>query len=386
MITLLIVIYLAFISLGLPDSLLGAAWPAMRLDIGASQSAAGLVSFIVSAGTVVSSLMSVRLIRRFGTGAVTLVSVVATAGALLLFSFSGAYWCLLVLAVPLGLGGGSVDAALNNYVSLHYQARHMSWLHCFWGVGATIGPIVLARAIAGAGGWRQGYLTISCIQFALVALLAVTFPLWKRAERRPEEQATARGMLGNREALKRPGIVYAMLTFLCYCAMESGAGLWVASYLVETRALAKETAALFTSLFYGGIMLGRFLSGFLTIKLSGKTMVRAGISLCVAGAVLMLLPLPTACTLAGILLMGLGGAPIYPCTIHETPARFGKDASQAATGLQMASAYVGSTCVPPIIGVLAGALSLRVLPWALLIAALGMLFASERINRMMKAR
>ena len=379
--TLLVVIYLAFISLGLPDSLLGAAWPVMRVDLAAPLSAAGAVSMIVSFGTIVSSLMSSRVIRRFGTGKVTLVSVLMTAFALLGYSFARSLWWLCLLAVPLGLGAGSVDAALNNFVAMHYRAQHMSWLHCFWGIGATAGPIILSACMLRTG-WASGYRVISVLQFALCAVLAFSIPLWKRGEQ-PE---TAQGeedvhFVSNREALRLPGMPFALLSFLCYCGVEVTAGLWMPSYLVEMRALDTATAAAWGSCFYGGITIGRALSGFLSMRLEARRMIRIGCAGMLGGALILILPLPALFSLFGLLLLGVGCAPIYPSLIHETPRHFGKRASQAAMGLQMAVAYVGSTFVPPLVGAIAGKATLAVVPAALLLLTLALLGFSEAIER-----
>ena len=382
--TLLVVIYLAFISLGLPDSLLGAAWPVMRAELGAPLSAAGAVSMVVSFGTIVSSLMSNRLIRRFGTGRVTFVSVVMTAFALLGYSYARSLGWLCLLAVPLGLGAGSVDAALNNFVALHYRAQHMSWLHCFWGLGATAGPVIMAACLIGRG-WTSGYRVISALQFALCAALAFSLPLWKRTEQ-PAGQAegSKADFVSNAEALRLPGIAYALLAFLCYCGVEVTAGLWMPSYLVELRGLDTSTAAACGSCYFGGITAGRALSGFLSMKLDARRMIRIGCVGMLAGALLLIAPLPPLFSFAGLVVLGVGCAPIYPSMIHETPRRFGKRASQAAMGLQMAVAYVGSTFMPPLVGAVAGATSLAVVPAALLVLTLCVCFFTETLEHKVK--
>jgi fucose permease len=387
---LLVVIYLAFIGLGLPDALLGAAWPVMRLDIGASLPAAGAISLVVCGGTVVSSLASNRLIHRFGTGRVTLASVLATALALLGMAHSNSYAPLCVLAVPLGLGAGSIDAALNNFVAVHYRASHMSWLHCCWGIGATAGPILMSRFIMANPGWRGGYMAVSSLLFCLTLVLLPSLPLWGRAGHVQEagERGNPNGapLVTNAQALRIPGIKHALAAFLCYCGCELSAGLWAASYLVEVRGQAAAAAATWASLYYGGITAGRFCSGFAAAKLSGPGLIRLGCSVSLSGVIILMLPGPAICSLAGFTLIGLGCAPFYPAMIHETPARFGEKNSQAAMGLQMASAYIGSTFLPPLAGLLLQRFTMSALPWFLFALIAGMFFFSERIARVKNNR
>jgi len=385
MITLiLIIIYLAFISLGLPDSLLGSAWPVMQSDLSVGFSSAGIISMIICGGTIISSLLSGKLINRFGTGKVTFVSVAMTAVALLCFSIAPSFIWLCIMSIPLGLGAGSVDAALNNFVALHYKAKHMSWLHCFWGIGATSGPIIMSLFIAKNSGWRKGYFTISMIQFSLVFLLFITLPLWKRFEKNDEEASIDEEKNTEKiSPLKIPGVKLVLVSFVCYCAAEATAGLWGSSYLVN-KGLSPDDASIGISLFYGGITLGRFLSGFLTIKLNNCILIRLGQVTCIIGAVCLLLPLPTYFSLVGLILVGLGCAPIYPCMLHETPNRFGISASQSIMGLQMAFAYIGSTFMPPILGFIASKTSIMIFPYFLLCYMLIMLIGSEKINVFIK--
>ena len=387
MITLiLIIIYLAFISLGLPDSLLGSAWPVMQTDLSVGFSSAGIISMIISGGTIISSLLSGKLINRFGTGKVTFVSVTMTAIALLGFSAAPSFIWLCIMSIPLGLGAGSVDAALNNFVALHYEAKHMSWLHCFWGIGATSGPIIMSLFIAKNSGWRKGYFTISLIQFSLVFLLFITLPLWKRFEKNDEDASVDEEKNTEKiSPLKIPGVKLALVSFVCYCAAEATAGLWGSSYLVN-KGLSPDDAAIGISLFYGGITLGRFLSGFLTIKLNNCILIRLGQVICIMGAIFLLLPLPTYFSLVGLTFVGLGCAPIYPCMLHETPNRFGKTASQSIMGLQMAFAYMGSTFMPPILGFIASKTSITIFPYFLLFYMLIMLIGSEKINVFIKRK
>lgn len=379
---LLLVIYLSYISLGLPDTLLGAAWPVLRLDIGATLDMAGLVSFVVSLGTVVSSLFSSRMIARFGTGRIAFFSVLSTALALGGFSLSGSFFWLLVMAVPLGLGAGAVDAGLNNFVALHYKARHMNFLHCFWGIGAMSGPLVMSFWLSQSGQWRLGYRTVSAVQFVLVLVLGLSLPLWKRLETRgPEEGVPEQKLIGNRAALRLPGVKTALAAFFCYCSLEIATGLWASSYLVECRGVPADDAAMLTSLFYGGIMSGRLLSGLLSGKLPNRVLIRSGQGLCVVGALLMLLPLPLPATVSGLVLFGLGCAPLYPAMLQETPARFGAEVSQTVMGLQMAVAYFGSTVMPPLLGFAAQRTTIGIFPWFLLAAVGLMLLFCEKLNR-----
>lgn len=359
---LLAVIYLAFISLGLPDSLLGAAWPVVHLELGVPLGWSGAVFMLISCGTVTSSLLSDRLTRRFGTGRVTAFSVGTTCLALFGFSLSHSYAALCLWAIPYGLGAGGVDAALNNYVALHYASRHMSWLHCMWGVGATVGPYIMAWALGAGRGWQTGYRTIGLIQLVLTALLVLSLPLWKKSA---GEESVPSAPLPMREILALPGVRDVMICFFCYCALEQTVGLWASSYLVGARGVETVTAAGFGSLFFIGITVGRALSGFLTLKFEDEDMVRLGQGIILAGLVLVLLPLGTKVALVGLVMVGLGCAPIYPSIIHSTPAHFGVGRSQAVIGFQMASAYVGNILMPPLFGFLAERVGLWLLPWFL---------------------
>lgn len=363
MVLLLVIIYLAFISLGLPDALLGSAWPSMYGGLGVSIDAAGIIAMIVAGGTIVSSLFSDRLIRRFGTGMVTFVSVTMTAVALLGFSLSGSYWMLCAFAIPLGLGAGSVDAALNNFVALHYKARHMSWLHCFWGIGASVGPIIMSYSLVRAGSWNTGYRVISIVQFALVGVLLVSLPLWKKVQT-PESrgESSQQKVLTIPQLVALPGAKPVLLAFFCYCAIENTVNLWASSYLVTVRGIPAETAARWVSLYFIGITCGRFLSGFLTIKLKHRQMVRLGQLLIGLGIVVLMLPIDGNALLVGLFLIGLGCAPIYPSLLHETPENFGSQVSQSMMGLQMACAYVGTTFMPPLFGLIGARISYSLFP------------------------
>ncbi len=387
----LLIIYLAFISLGLPDSLLGVAWPLMRSEYGSPFEAAGLVSMFTAGGTIVSSLASGAVHKRLSTGKITLISCLMTASSLLGFAYSQSFAWLLLLAVPLGLGGGSVDAALNNYVANHYKAHHMSWLHCFWGIGATLGPFIMSRYISGQNSWRSGYFTVSMIQFTLAALILLALPLWTRLTKEEHSSTEGHEVVGviagaeKADPLKIRGVKLSLAAFLFYCGVEATMGLWGSSFLVGIKALPAATAAQWVSLYYLGITFGRLLTGFITMKLSNRQLIRAGQTIALAGVSLLLFPLPDYFSMLGFILVGLGCAPIFPCMLHETPARFGKAGSQAIMGYQMALAYTGGTFLPPILGLVAARTTIGLLPVFVLFYILIMLICSERINRLSKA-
>ena len=380
---LLIIIYLSFISLGLPDSLLGAAWPTMYPQLAVPVSYAGIISLIIAAGTVVSSLQSDRLTRRFGTGRVTAFSVATTAVALFGFSVSSRFWQLCLWAIPYGLGAGSVDASLNNYVALHYKSKHMSWLHCMWGVGASAGPYIMGFVMTHGGSWNGGYRSIALVQIVLTAILFCSLPLWKGRPQVTDDagnQVEAKP-LSLRQVLKIRGVKQVLVCFFCYCALEQTTGLWASSYLTLHKGVSPETAAGFASMFFLGITAGRALSGFLTMRLSDVQMIRLGQGLIGGGIVIMLLPLGAAASLAGFVIIGLGCAPVYPCIIHSTPAHFGADKSQAIIGIQMACAYVGTCLMPPLFGLIANHIGVSLLPWYLIAILALMIVMHELLIR-----
>ncbi len=357
---LLAVIYLAFISLGLPDSLLGSAWPVMRQEFDVALSSAGLVSMIISGGTIFSSLMSERLTKRCRAGVLTVASVFLTAVSMFGFSISSRFYMLCLWAVPYGLGAGAIDATLNNYVALHYSSRHMNWLHCFWGVGTVISPYVMSYALS-HGLWNDGYRIVSAVQLVITAVLLASLPVW-RINRKIDEQVQRSTVLGLRGALKIKGVSTLLAGFFAYCSAEATTMLWASSYLVDVCGVTKETAAAFGSLFFMGMTVGRFLSGFISDKIGDKHMINAGLLLALFGVVLIALPIQTAMTgLIGFVVIGLGCAPVYPCIIHMTPDNFGAENSQGIIGIQMASAYLGSTLMPPLFGLLGQWLSLKLL-------------------------
>lgn len=358
---LLMMIYLSFISLGLPDSMLGSAWPAMNVSLNAPLWGAGLVQMLISFCTIISSLNSAKLIRRFGTGKLTAISVATTALALLGFSLAKNYAFLMLMAVPLGLGAGAVDAGLNNYVALHCEAKHMSWLHCFWGVGTIIGPMILSAVLRVGGSWATGYRAVGLIQCAVSALLFATLGMWKRGNIQQEEYGAK--ALSVWEVLSLPGAKAGMVTFLCYCAVESTLGLWGATYISQVRGVDEATAASFGAMFYIGITVGRAISGFMAMKLLPKQMVRVGQALLALGCIFMMIPAGSTLSGIGLVVCGLGCAPIYPNIIQDTPVNYGTENSQAAIGVQMAFAYVGSTFLPSIFGALAGVGGYGLLPY-----------------------
>lgn len=375
---LLVIIYIAFISLGLPDPLLGAAWPSMYPELGVDISAAGIISMIIAGGTIVSALLSDRLTRRLGAGLLTAISVALTALAMLAFSVSHQFWLLCLFAVPYGIGAGGVDAALNNYVALHYGAHHMSWLHCMWGVGTTVGPIVMGKVLTSGLHWNKAYLFVGIFQVVLTAGILCSLRLWKKPE--AVSDAETGPALTFRQILKIPGAKEAMTAFFCYCAVEQTAMLWGGSYLTLNRGFAPETAASLAAMFYIGITAGRAVNGFLTFRFSDSQLIYAGSAVIAAGIFLMAIP-GKGSALAGLILIGLGCAPVYPCTIHSTPDHFGPENSQALIGVQMAVSYLGILAMPPLFGLIAGKVSIALLPVYLMIILVCMILVFRRLDR-----
>lgn len=373
---LLSLIYLAFISLGLPDSLLGAAWPTMQESYQVPISYMGIISMIISGGTICSSLLSERLTHRFGTKYVTVFSVFLTAVALFGFSLSNSFWFLCIWAVPYGLGAGAIDAALNNYVAIHYTSRHISWLHCFWGVGTIISPYIMSAALQHSS-WENGYRTVSLIQFVIAIILLSTLSIWKVNQKNDDEK-DEHSLLGLKGALKIRGVPFILIGFLCYCAGESTSMLWASSYLTQVRDISKEAAAAFAALFFIGITAGRFAAGFISEKIGDRKMIRLGTTIIFFGIIFISLPIKTdVAALAGLVVIGLGCAPVYPCIIHSTPSHFGSNNSQAIIGIQMASAYMGSTFIPPLFGLIANHISIKLFPVFLLLFFIMMILMIE---------
>lgn len=386
---LLIVIYLSFISLGLPDALLGSVWPSMYQQMEVPVSYAGIISMIIAFGTVISSLQSDRLTKALGAGKVTAISVAMTAAALFGFSVSGSFWQLCLWAVPYGLGAGSVDAALNNYVALHYKSRHMSWLHCMWGVGAMTGPYIMGYVLTRGMNWTAGYRTVSLMQVVLAVILFASLPLWKKGadsvtdggKAESGNEAGSVRALSLREVVAIPGAKEIMICFFCYCALEQTAGLWASSYLHLSKGVSAVTAAGFASMLFAGVTIGRAISGFVTLKLNDTQMIRLGLSIVTLGIVIMLLPFGARGALAGLMIIGFGCAPVYPCIIHSTPEHFGKERSQALIGVQMASAYIGILLMPPLFGLIADKISTGLLPIYLLVLLAGTAVMYEKMMR-----
>lgn len=380
---LLAVIYLSFISLGLPDSLLGSAWPIMYQEFDVPVSYAGMISMIISGGTIISSLQTDRLTKKLGTGKLTAFSVATTAIALFGFSISRSYWMLLLWAIPYGLGAGCVDASLNNYVALHYASRHMSWLHCMWGVGAASGPYIMSYALMNGNSWNMGYRYIALMQIVLTVILFLSLPLWKsrNAGGSNGEEGEAKA-LTYKEVLKISGAKQVLITFFCYCALEQTTGLWASSYLALNRGVSVEMAASYASLFFVGITIGRAMSGFMTMRFSDSQMVRIGAAIIAVGIAALALPLGSGVALAGLIMIGLGCAPVYPCIIHSTPAYFGADKSQAIIGMEMAFAYVGILLMPPIFGLIANHISIKLYPVYLLAILTVMVLMHEQLLKL----
>lgn len=386
---LLFIIYLAFISLGLPDSLLGAGWPVMYKDLNVPLSYAGIISMTIAFGTIISALFSDRLTKRFGPGKVTFFSVLLTAVSLFLFSISNSFYLLIIFAIPYGLGAGSVDAALNNYVALHYKSQHMSWLHCMWGVGVSISPFVMKYALNSYNDWHLGYRIIGVLQTVLTIVLLFSLPLWNKVkadnnnEKESEENVKP---LTLRETFRLKGAVAIMLAFFCYCALEQTTMLWASTYLVDKWSISEADAAGLASLFFLGITVGRGINGFISMKLSDTAMIRLGSGIILLGIIFLMLPLNATLAKAGFILIGLGCAPIYPCIIHSTPFHFGKDKSQAMIGIEMASAYVGTLAMPPLFGVLGNNISISLLPFYLLVFLVIMTFSYQYVVRLFEKK
>ena len=380
---LLIIIYLSFISLGLPDGLLGAGWPFMYPQMSVPVSYAGIISMIIAFGTIVSSLQSDRMTKALGAGKVTAISVAMTAAALFGFSVSSTFPALCLWAVPYGFGAGGVDAALNNYVALHYKIRHMSWLHCMWGVGALTGPYIMGHMLTHGRNWTAGYRAVSVIQIVLTVILFASLPLWKTHTNSAKDSGkdSPEKPLRLKEVISIRGGKEVMICFFCYCGLEQTAGLWASSYLNLHKGVPAVTAAGFASMFFIGITAGRAISGFVTMKLNDAQMIRLGQAMIGIGILIMFLPLGAAAALTGLVVIGLGCAPVYPCIIHSTPDHFGADKSQAIIGVQMASAYVGILLMPPLFGLIAVKISSGLLPVYLLILLVGMFVMHERLNR-----
>lgn len=373
--------YICFISLGLPDSLLGSAWPVMQVQMSVPVSYAGIVSMIICLGTVLSSLMSSVMIRKLGIGKIISISVLMTAVALFGFSVSSQYWMLLLWAIPYGLGAGCVDSVLNNYAALHFKSNHMSWLHCSWGIGASISPYIMSFALVKLDNWNYGYLIVAVLQFVLSFFIFRSIPLWKDSVAEDEHKIESKS-LSVRQILEIPGAVVCFATFFGYCAVELTASLWASSYLVQARGVSPEVASGCASLFYIGLTVGRAINGFLAMRFSDRTLIRLGLGIIFVGIMLAFIEAHAMFAYAGFVVIGLGCAPVYPCIIHMTPDLFGKDKSQAIIGVQIAFAYLGFCTMPPLFGLIANHISIKLLPAYLLVLLALIVVMHEKLVRM----
>lgn len=376
---LLVIIYLAFISLGLPDSLLGSAWPVLHKDLNVSISSVGILTMIISFCTIFSSLNVDSLSKKFGTAMLTFISVLTTAIALFGFSISSNFYILCILCIPYGLGAGAVDAAINNYVALHYSSKHMSWLHCFWGVGASISPFIMSYAISNYT-WNFGYRAVSYLQIFLALTIFFSIPLWKKRGTNTSEEENSKA-LRLKDAIKIKGVTLVLFCFFGYCALEATTGLWATTYLVEFKNVTPAVAAKFASFFYLGITFGRFVCGFITEKVGDEKLIKYGIFTIFVGIIFLLIPFGNIFSLCGLIIIGIGCAPIYPSIIHSTPSNFGAENSQAIIGIQMASAYVGATFAPPVFGLITKIFSISLYPIYLLIFAIIMLVMVNKLKK-----
>ena len=367
MIFLLVVIYVAFIGLGLPDTILGAAWPLMRQDLNTPISAAGILSIIVSIGTIISSLLTPKFLRILGTGKLVAYSIALTAIASIGYGFAESFNILCLWAIPMGIGAGAVDVAMNNFAAVYLESKHTNWLHASWGIGATLGPSLLSLSIMAGKGWRGAYEIVAILLAVIFALILVSLPQWKKLEANGPTQ-TASGptkhSLSFREALRVPGMKLSFLTFFFYSALEISTGLWCGTYLTA-YGFKPETGALCVSLMFASVMIGRIISGFFAIKFTDHRLIYAGIFIVAAGCLVLSLPLPLWMLPVCICLLGLGCAPVYPSLIHATPARFGEALSSRAISIQLAGSYVGSILMPPAFGLVAAKFSVHLWPISL---------------------
>jgi fucose permease len=381
---LLVIIYLAFISLGLPDALLGSSWTVMRLDINAPLEFAGLISFLICGATVVSSLMTAKVLEKIGTVKLVIFSIVSTAIALIGFSLSMGVGMIILFAIPLGLGAGAVDATLNNYVAINYDPKHMNWLHCFWGLGATGGPLMLSWLLSVGRSWRMAYSTVGLIQLIIVFTIFLSVPLWKEGNRKAKEKSKDNNSVSNRTIIKIKGVKITMLIFFIYCSLELTVGLWAASFLTVEREIVESTAALWISFYYASITIGRLISGVISIKIDTGKIIKIGLRLIFIGVIVLLIPLPSISSMVGLMLIGLGCAPIFPNMIHIIPNKYDKNISQRVIGLSMASAYLGSTFTPSLIGFISSNLSFGVYPYIIAGLSISLIILNRQLNNRFK--
>jgi len=382
---LLAIIFSAFVALGLPDALLGSAWTIMREEMNVPLWYAGILSAVISIGTIISSLLSDRITRKLGAGLTAALGFVLTVGMLLGFSLSGSFALLCAFALPYGLGAGAIDASLNKHIALHYKSRHMNWLHCCWGVGATISPYIMSHSLISGAGWNSGYRTVAFMQVAMLAVMLAALPLWKKQKASTSANALAeqnQAALKLSQIIRIRGVKFVLPALFAYCAVEQTAGLWASSYLVLQRDISAETAARYASFFFLGITAGRFLCGFVSDKIGDRKMVRIGSAVLLTGIFAVWLPAsPDWLCLNGLIVIGLGCAPIFPSTMHMAPQNFGKANARAIIGVQMASAYTGITVMPPLFGLIANNIGISLYPAFLFVFAVIMLFLNERLNR-----
>lgn len=383
MLLILGVIYIVFISLGLPDSIFGVAWPVVHNEFGISESFASVYSIITGICTGGVSFIAGTLIRKFGTAKVTLASILITALGLVGISFSPNIVIMMIFSVILGYGAGAIDTGLNNFVSLHYKAHHMNWLHCFWGIGVTVSPMIMSQFLTGEeGAWRNGYRVIALLQLIIALIVLCTLPKWKGVEEavEQEEEKSDKGFL---DILKIKGVLTGILSLGLYCSMEFLLGTWGATYIVNALSLSPDTAAMWVSLYYGGIMLGRMISGFVSMKLNDNNLIRCGIAVAFVGIIILLLPLGNI-SLLGLLLIGVGFGPIFPSVLHAVPARFGKEYSADITGYHMGGAYGIGFGMQLIYGFVASKTTFKITPFVLLALCLGLFLVNETTIRKVK--
>lgn len=387
MLIILAIIYIAFISLGLPDALLGSAWPLIHKDLTIPLSYAGILSMLISGATVISGLLTTRLVRKMGTGLTSALSVALTAIAMFGFSTSTTFAELIFWTIPFGLGAGAVDAALNNYVALHYSSRHMSWLHAFWGVGVILGPGIMEYSLTHIQSWEKGFVYAGLLQLIPTAILFFSLRLWNKPKLISQQQPVHHQQLTIKQAFKIQGVSHILIAFFCYCALERSIALWASSYMVLNCHILPEKAAGYAALFFIGLTTGRFLNGLVADRFGDQRMIRWGILLILIGIAVLISPISSVLTIViSFILMGLGAAPIYPSIIHSTPHNFGKENSQALIGIQMASAYCGSTLMPMLFGYIADKLTIALFPIFLILLCLGMLTMTEKLNRLVNPR
>ncbi|WNS45160.1 MFS transporter [Paenibacillus sp. MMS20-IR301] len=382
---LLVVIYIIFISLGIPDSLFGAAWPAIYEEFSLPVSAAGSVTFTISACTTISSLLSARLINKYGTAKLTAISVFLTATALLGFSLSPNIIWFCLFAVPLGLGAGAVDAALNNYVALYYKASHMNLLHCFYGLGVSVSPYIMSLALSQQNNWRGGYSNAFWIQIIIALIALCTLPLWKKVHlRKQEPEDEVFHIVSITKLCKLPAARAVFFILISSCAIEYTAGIWGSTFLVNTKGLTAENAAKCLALYYIGLATGRLLAGLAATRLSSWKLISIGQSVLITAIFMLMLPLPTSVSVGALFLIGLGNAPIFPNILHLTPQNFGKEYSQSMMGAQMAVSYVGIALMPPLYGILAQKLSMSIFPYFIVLLFSLMVFSIYRLRATLK--